>query len=31
MLKYVSLFFVILAGDIVGHYIYKFLDKNKQQ
>ena len=31
MLKYVSLFFAILAGDIVGHYICKFLDKNKLQ
>lgn len=29
MSKYVGLFFAILAGDLVAHYICKWLDKEK--
>ena len=31
MPKYVGLFFAILAGDLVAHYICKWLDKEKQK
>ena len=29
MPKYIGLFFAILAGDLVAHYICKWLDKEK--
>ena len=31
MPKYIGLFFAILAGDLVAHYICKWLDKEKQK
>ena len=31
MQKYVALFFTLLAGNIVGHYICKWLDRRHEQ
>ena len=31
MQKYVALFFTLLAGNIVGHYICKWLDHRKDK
>lgn len=30
MQKYITLFVVILAGDIIAHYVCKWLDGKKQ-
>lgn len=31
MQRYVMLFFAILAGDLVAHYICKWLDRRQKQ